>query len=67
MAQDKNWTQVGKGIEVRQSDEFTEVRFRNDGNTGPSASGKTIGVATTGGNTLLPNGVYIGVNAYRKP
>lgn len=67
MAQDKGWTPVGKGIEVRQNGEYTEARFRNDGNTGPSASGKTIGVATTSGNVTLANGITVGINAYRKP
>ena len=33
---------------------------------GPSASGKTIMVATTSGNLTLPNGVILGLNAYVK-
>jgi len=61
------WLTYGKGVEVQQDETYTTMRFRNDGNTGPSKSGKTIGVATTGGNVTLPNGVTVGVNAYRKP
>lgn len=68
MAKANDWQPAGaRGVEFRIVGEHTELRFRNDGNTGPSASGKTIGVASTGGNVTLPNGVTVGVNAYRKP
>lgn len=69
MAQkNEGWAPAGtRGVEYRQNGEYTEMRFRNDGNTGPSASGKTIGVANTGGNITLPNGITVGLNAYRKP
>lgn len=67
-ANDNPWLPAGsRGVEYRINGEHTELRFRNDGNTGPSASGKTVGVASTGGNVPLPNGVTVGVNAYRKP
>lgn len=32
---------------------------------GPSASGKTIIVATTGGNIDLPGGAKLGLNVYK--
>lgn len=67
MAQN-GWAPAGtRGVEYRVVNGHTELRFSNDGNTGPSASGKTIGVASTGGNVTLPNGITVGLNAYRKP
>ena len=63
------WAPAGtRGVEYRIVDGHTELRFRNDGDLGPSkTSGKTIGVANTGGNVTLPNGITVGLNAYRKP
>lgn len=33
---------------------------------GPSKSGKSIVIATTGGNKEIAPGIYMGVNIYRK-
>lgn len=58
---------VGKGVEITEDAEFITVRFRRDGNFGPSASGKNNVVATTSGNVTLPeSGIVVGVNAYRR-
>ena len=57
---------VGKGITVTTEGDDVVIRFNATGNYGPSKSGKTQVIATTSGNVTLPNGVVIGVNAYRK-
>lgn len=33
---------------------------------GPSASGKTVIVATSGGNIPVGNGIFLGLNVYEK-
>lgn len=57
---------AGKGITVKVDGDMVQVTFDASKDFGPSASGKTTIVATTSGNIVLPNGVTIGVNAYRK-
>jgi hypothetical protein len=42
------------------------VRIDLSATFGRSASGKSITVATTGGNQALPGGAIIGLNVYRK-
>ena len=44
---------------------FVEIDLSKE--VGPSSSGKSIIVATTGGNAMIPdsNGAFIGVNVYR--
>ena len=53
------------------------IKIEKEGNTlaltvdlsksqGPSKSGKSIVIATTGGNKEIASGVYMGLNIYRK-
>lgn len=58
---------IGRGVRVAIEGDEVVVRFNATGDFGLSASGKTRIVASTQGNVALPNGVTLGLNAYRKP
>lgn len=61
---------IGKGITMETSADGKTLTIKVDltGDYGPSSSGKTIIVATTGGNVKVPNKdeINIGVNVYKK-
>ena len=58
----------GRNVEYTFDGEYIVIRMKFATRTGPSSTGKTIGIASSGGNqnVMLPNGVAckIGVNAY---
>ena len=59
-------TTIGSGIHVRIDGDEITMRFSAAGAGTPSRSGKTMIVASTSGNVTLPNGITVGLNAYRK-
>lgn len=62
----KNEQVLGLGVRVTQEGDDIVIRIDATQDHGPSASGKTRIVGSTKGNVTLPNGVTLGVNAYRK-
>ncbi len=60
---------AGDGITYVIEGDVAVVRIDLTGDYGRSGNGqgKNITVASTRGNVRLPNGVMIGVNAYKKP
>lgn len=59
---------VGKNIEATVDGDFLTLKINIKDRHGPSASGKTIIVASSGGNQQIEGtgGVIIGFNAYVK-
>lgn len=58
--------QYGKNIEVTQTKTKTTIVIDHTKEFGESKSGKSITIATTGGNQKLENGITLGLNCYRK-
>jgi hypothetical protein len=52
-------------VEIANDGQFTYLRYKHDTNLGPSASKKSLGVASTKGNVKVGE-VSIGLNVYRK-
>lgn len=52
-------------VEHASDAQYTYLRFKNDVNLGPSASRKSLGIASTKGNVKVGE-VSIGLNVYRK-
>ena len=53
-------------MNVTVKDNICTITFDVTANLGPSKSGKTVLVATTGGNKLIPGtDVMLGMNAYK--
>ena len=59
---------IGKNIEATVSGNILTLRIDLSERHGDSASGKTVIVATSGGNQAVPGGggVVLGLNAYVK-
>jgi hypothetical protein len=58
----------GIDITVAKDKKTATVTIDLTNDFGPSASGKTVIVGTTGGNVELgETGVFVGVNAYKYP
>ncbi len=57
-----------KNIEMQIQGDILTVKVDLKKEFGPSASGKTIIIATTEGNVTVPEheGIKIGINVYRK-
>lgn len=57
-----------QGITFRREGNKLIAEIDLDGNLGRSTSGKTVIVATTGGNVDVPeaDGMKIGINVYKK-
>ena len=55
-----------KNIKVKNAEGILTLAVDLDVNHGQSKSGKSIIIATTGGNKEIAPGVYMGVNIYRK-
>ena len=63
-------TQIGKNIEASVDGNILTLRIDLSARHGDSASGKTVIVATSGGNQAIEGGkgVILGLNAYiRRP
>jgi len=58
---------AGENVEVYMDGDSLHVVIDTSHRGGPSASGKTVRVASTLGNVKLPCGVTLGLNAYVKP
>jgi len=56
-----------KNVEMRVEGNVLHITVDLDKNFGPSASGKTVIIATTKGNQELPErpGVKVGLNVYK--
>lgn len=61
-------TQIGKNIEASVDGNILTLRIDLSARHGDSASGKTVIVATSGGNQAIEGGkgVVLGLNAYVK-
>lgn len=61
-------TQIGKNIEASVDGNILTLRIDLSARHGDSASGKTVIVATSGGNQAIEGGkgVILGLNAYVK-
>ena len=55
-----------KNIEITKNDNTLSLTIDLSKSQGPSKSGKSIVIATTGGNKEIAPGIYMGVNIYRK-
>ncbi len=56
-----------KNVELSVSDNILTIKVDLTQEFGPSSSGKTIIIASTEGNFLLPGrGEVVGLNVYRK-
>jgi hypothetical protein len=59
---------VGNGLTIEVSADKKKATLEIDltGNLGPSGSGKSIGIAGTGGNVTIPDtDLKLGLNVYR--
>jgi hypothetical protein len=56
-----------KNVEMRVEGNVLHITVDLDKNFGPSASGKTVIIATTKGNQELPGrpGIKVGLNVYK--
>ena len=55
-----------KNVDVKMNGKIMTITVDTSKDFGPSASGKTIIIATTGGAQDF-DGVKVGLNVYRKP
>lgn len=66
MATSNKPQQVGENIQVETTDDEIIIRIKRDYDGGPSASGKTLIVASSKGNKqVTQDGIILGLNAYR--
>lgn len=57
---------LGRNVKVKRVGNVLTLTIDLDKNFGPSASGKSIIVASTGGNKPIGDtGIFLGVNAYK--
>ncbi|KFN39218.1 hypothetical protein KN63_02750 [Smithella sp. F21] len=55
-----------KNVEMKLDGDILTIKVDVTKEFGPSASGKTIIIASTEGNISIPDDVKIGLNVYRK-
>jgi hypothetical protein len=55
-----------KNIEITTKGTALTLTIDLSKTQGPSKSGKSIVIATTGGNREIASGIYLGANVYRK-
>ena len=55
-----------KNIGISTHESRLELTIDLSKTQGPSKSGKSIVIATTGGNKEIAPGIYLGANIYRK-
>ncbi|MCK4499601.1 hypothetical protein KAU11_03840 [Candidatus Babeliales bacterium] len=55
-----------KNITIRKEGNTLELAVDLSKSQGPSKFGKSIVIATTGGNKEIAPGIYMGLNIYRK-
>lgn len=66
----EEWTEMGSGVFYRVEGDELIVKMDLRGNYGPSKSGKTICVASTGGNKEIEGTKFkrkLGLNLFRSP
>ncbi|MEA1867770.1 MAG: hypothetical protein U9N19_06690 [Thermodesulfobacteriota bacterium] len=56
-----------KNIEITQKDHTLTIKVDMSKEFGRSKSGKTIIIATTGGNKEVAEGIHMGLNIYKYP
>ena len=56
-----------KNIEITQKDQTLTIKVDLSKEFGRSKSGKTIIIATTGGNKEVADGIHMGLNIYKYP
>jgi hypothetical protein len=59
-------TEVGNNVQVQEIEGKLHIIIDPKANLGPSASGKMIGVASTGGFTVIPGGMKLNLYLGRK-
>ena len=58
---------IGTNVQVETTDDQIIITINRKGRHGPSKSGKTTIVASTGGNQVITaDGIVLGLNAYIK-
>ena len=62
-----SWQPVGENVEYANVDGYVMLRMKTDVKGTPSKSQKNIVLASTRGNTTLPNGVKLGLNCFTSP
>jgi len=55
-----------KNIEQTIEDNILTLKIDLSKTFGPSSSGKTIIIASSEGNKQIEDGIYLGINVYRK-
>jgi hypothetical protein len=55
-----------KNVQVELKDSKLTITVDTTKTIGPSKSGKSINIATTGGNIEVTPGLFMGLNVYRK-
>ena len=55
-----------KNIKISTKESTLTLTIDLSKTQGPSKSGKSIVIATTGGNKEIAPGIYLGANVYRK-
>ena len=61
-----NVTNVGQNVAYTVEDGKLQITVDLSGGGIPSASGKTLVLASTRGNAQVAEGVFLGLNLYRK-
>jgi len=59
--------QVGRNVEVEVNAHLLTITVNLKAPGKPSATGKTLVIASTEGNQAIAPGVYLGLNVYTKP
>lgn len=58
---------IMKNVEITQKDQTLTIKVDLSKEFGRSKSGKTIIIATTGGNKEVADGIHMGLNIYKYP
>jgi len=56
-----------ENVKITQKGDKMTIEIDTSKRLGPSASGKTIGIASTKGNKAVEGGIFIGLNVYVYP
>jgi hypothetical protein len=61
----KKQMEIGRNVSVEVNGDEMVITIDLSADTEPSASGKTLIVASTGGNKQVADNTFLGLNAYR--
>ena len=56
---------IGRNVEVEVNGDLMTITVDLAEDTEPSASGKTLIVASSGGNKMVADNTFMGINVYR--